>query len=83
MKDVAASLLTTLKENKLVLDWRKKQQAKAAVRLAIQRRLKRDLSSLYSAELLDAKQELIYQHIYDQYPSSSRWLHAGIESYVR
>jgi type I restriction enzyme R subunit len=71
VKQVAGKLLNTLKANKLVLDWRKKQQAKAAVRLAIQRSLKRELAPFYPAAMLADKQELVYQHIYDTYPDAA------------
>jgi len=37
VKTVAKSLLETLKREKLVLDWREKQQARAAVRKTIAR----------------------------------------------
>jgi type I restriction enzyme R subunit len=36
VKKVAQDLLEKLKSEKLVLDWRKKQQTKAAVRLCIE-----------------------------------------------
>ena len=71
VKQAAGKLLNSLKENKLVLDWRKKQQAKAAVRLAIQRSLKRELAPFYPAAMLADKQELVYQHIYDTYPDAA------------
>ncbi|CAN5873467.1 type I restriction endonuclease subunit R [soil metagenome] len=71
VRQAAGKLLNTLKENKLVLDWRKKQQAKAAVRLAIQRSLRRALAPFYPAAMLADKQELVYQHIYDTYPDAA------------
>ena len=69
VRQAARDLLATLKHSKLVLDWRKKQQTKAAVRQTIRRPLNRDLASLYPSHLLADKNELIYQHIYDAYPS--------------
>jgi type I restriction enzyme, R subunit len=36
VKKVAREVLTTLKQEKLVIDWRTKQQARASVQLAIQ-----------------------------------------------
>jgi type I restriction enzyme R subunit len=39
VKKVARSLLGTLKKEKLVLDWRKRQQARAAVRVTVEEEL--------------------------------------------
>jgi type I restriction enzyme R subunit len=36
IKKVAKELLSTLKQEKLVLDWRRRQQTKAAVKVAIE-----------------------------------------------
>jgi type I restriction enzyme R subunit len=51
VKTVAKSLLETLKREKLVLDWREKQQARASVRKTIARTFSRSLPSTYSPEL--------------------------------
>jgi len=76
--EAARDLLAALKSNKLVLDWRKKQQTKAAVRQTIRRSLARDLRPLYPTDLLTEKNELIYQHIYDAYPSQSDNIYARV-----
>ena len=67
VKDVSRTLLDTLKREKLVLDWRKKQQSRADVRLTIQKILDELLPECYSEELYDQKCEAIYQHIYECY----------------
>ena len=69
MKDVSRTLLETLKREKLVLDWRKKQQSRADVRLTIQKILDELLPECYSKELYEQKCEAVYQHIYDSYYS--------------
>jgi type I restriction enzyme R subunit len=66
VKTVARELLDTLKKEKLVLDWRKKQQSRAAVRLSIEQMLDR-LPDLYTPELYRVKCEVVYQHVYDSY----------------
>ncbi len=66
VKKVAKSLLDTLKSERLVLDWRKKQAARAAVRLAIEVTLD-DLPDPYTPVLYQAKCEVVYQHVYDAY----------------
>ena len=66
VKKIAKDLLDTLKAERLVLDWRKKQQARAAVHLEIERVLDR-LPEAYTPDLYREKCEVVYQHIYDSY----------------
>lgn len=64
--EFAQELLDTLKKEKLVLDWRKRQQSRAVVRLSIEEILDR-LPRSYTPELYQHKCDLLYQHIYDSY----------------
>jgi type I restriction enzyme R subunit len=66
VKKVAKTLLQTLKWEKLVLDWRLKQQACAEVQETIAEVFD-TLPGTYSKELFDAKRELAYRHIYASY----------------
>jgi type I restriction enzyme R subunit len=66
VKKVAKTLLQTLKWEKLVLDWRLKQQACAEVQETIAEVFDM-LPATYSKELFDAKRELAYRHIYASY----------------
>ena len=66
VKKVARELLNTLKHEKLVLDWRSKQQSRAAVRLTIEETLDR-LPRTYTKELYGTKCVVVYQHIFDSY----------------
>lgn len=66
VKKVAKDLLDTLKAERLVLDWRKKQAARVAVRLEIEEMLDR-LPDLYTRDLYEQTCELVYQHVYDSY----------------
>jgi len=66
VKTVARDLLKTLKEEKVVLDWRKKQQSRAMVKLCIEEVLDR-LPRAYSKELYQKKCDEVYQHIYESY----------------
>lgn len=75
VKQVAHELLDTLKAERLVLDWRKKQQTRAAVQLTIQNILAK-LPSAYSDILYQRKCERIYQHVYDSYFGEGRSLYA-------
>ncbi len=76
VKQVARELLDTLKREKLVLDWRKRQQSRAAVRLAIEETLDQ-LPQSYSAEIYEQKCEQVYQHIYDSYQERSRSIYTS------
>ncbi len=66
VKKVARDLLATLKREKLVLDWRKRQQTRAAVRVAIEEILDQ-LPEAYSSDIFNDKCELVYQHVYESY----------------
>lgn len=65
VKKVSKELLTTLKPAKIVIDWRKKQQARASVRLTIARALEK-LPSPFTP-IFEQKCDLIYHHVYDSY----------------
>ena len=66
VKAISKQLLETLKEGKLVLDWRKRQQSRAAVKLTVLQIL-RELRECYTQEMYDQKREAVYQHIYESY----------------
>ena len=59
-------MLLTLKAKALVLDWRKRQQTRAAVRLCIEEWLDK-LPPVYAPAIYQAKCEAVYQHVYDAY----------------
>lgn len=67
VKGVARELLQTLKDEKLVLDWTKKEQARGAVRQAIEVTLDRGLPGAYDEALFYSKCDGIFRHIYDAY----------------
>ena len=76
VKRVAQELLRTLKAERLVLDWRKQQQARAAVKLAIEDALDRGLPPAYSPDMFKQKCEAVYLHVYDSYYGAGRSLYA-------
>jgi type I restriction enzyme R subunit len=75
VKNVAQTLLTTLKREKLVLDWRKEQQSRAAVRLTVETKLD-ELPTVYSPELFRQKCDAIYLHVYDSYWDDGRSIYS-------
>ncbi|MGB5969830.1 MAG: type I restriction endonuclease subunit R [Spirulinaceae cyanobacterium] len=66
VKKIAQELLATLKQEKLVIDWRKRQQTRASVEVTIKDMLDK-LPQSYSDELYELKCNEVYQHIYDSY----------------
>lgn len=66
VKKVAKDLLLTIKQNKLVLDWRKRQQSRAEVRVCIDEILD-NLPRAYTPEIYTQKCDIIYQHVFDSY----------------
>ena len=69
VKKVCRELLATLKREKLVLDWREKQQTRAAVKLTLRGSLS-GLPAGYTREIRGEKLLRAYAHIYDRYGGS-------------
>jgi type I restriction enzyme R subunit len=71
-KRIARQLLETLKKEKLVLDWRKKQTTRAGVKLTIEETLDM-LPEAYTIEAYKNKCDLVYQYVYDLEPVVSQY----------
>ena len=67
VKKGSRELLDTLKNDKLVIDWREKQQARSAVRVAIEKVLDQHLPHSYETEVYEEKVNTVYEHVYDKY----------------
>ena len=76
VKKVARMLLQTLKEAKLVLDWRKKQGTRADVYTTVKTILDK-LPRAYTPELYEQKCDTVYQHVYDSYQGEGRSIYAN------
>ncbi len=76
IKKVGRELLQTLKKEKLVLDWRKRQQSRAQVRVTIEDFFDRGLPQAYTTELYQKKCDAVYQHIYDSYYGAGNSVYA-------
>ena len=77
VKKVVQELLGTLKREKLVLDWRKKQQAQAAVKKTVRDMFYYALPASYTEEICDRAYAAVYQHIYDSYYGEGRSVYAA------
>ena len=70
VKKVCRELLATLRREKLVLDWREKQQAKAGVMQTLRTEMRR-LPGLYTKDIRTEKMARAYAHVYDHYTGAS------------
>jgi type I restriction enzyme, R subunit len=75
VKKVCKELLETLRREKLVLDWREKQQAKAGVMQTLKIEFRR-LPDQYTQEIRSEKVARAYAHVYDHY------FGAGLSAYT-
>ncbi len=71
VKKVCRELLATLKREKLVLDWREKQQAKAGVMQTLKLEMRR-LPAAYTKDIRVEKLARTYAHVYDHYFGTDR-----------
>jgi len=62
----SANRLAILKRDKIVLDWRKEQSTRAAVRVAVEETLDR-LPEKFTRQLYAQKCDGVYQHVFDSY----------------
>ncbi len=67
VKKVAQALVSTLRHEKLVLDWRKRQQARAAVHVAIEDAIYNDLPASYTTTARADISAAVYEHVLNAY----------------
>lgn len=70
VKGVVKNLLEILNREKLVLDWRKRQQTRATVRLCIEDILDH-LPEKYDKDVYQQKCETVYQYVFDTYATTT------------
>ena len=71
VKLIARKLLQTLKQAKLVLDWRKKLRTRADVFATVKTVLD-DLPRIYTPELYQEKCDSVYRHVFDSYQGEGK-----------
>lgn len=76
VKYIARDLLGRLKEEKLSLDWRRKQQARAGVRATIDRMLDEQLPEKYEAATFQRICSVVYEHVYNTYIDSEQSIYS-------
>ncbi len=77
VKKVARELLESLKREKLVLDWRKTQATRAAVRVVVEDKLD-ELPRVFTREIYTQKCNAVYQHIFESYYGEGRSVYAAV-----
>ncbi|MYB67446.1 MAG: type I restriction endonuclease subunit R [Gemmatimonadetes bacterium] len=77
IKATARDLLATLKAEKLTLDWRKRQQARAEVHVTIRQFLDAGLPQSYTPELFTQKTTAVFEHVYDAYYGAGQSIYAA------
>ena len=82
VKGAARRLLEHV-EDKLVLDWKKQQQTRSAVEVAIKRVLDDQLPDVYGPELFDTKVSSVFDHIYTSYFDEGGSVYEAPEAEVR
>jgi type I restriction enzyme R subunit len=78
LKKAARDLLNILKAEKLVLDWRKRQQSRAQVKVTIEDILDKELPGKFTRDIYKQKCEVVYQHIYDSYFGKNQNIYQGV-----
>ncbi len=78
VKKIAKDLLEKLKKEKLVLDWRKRQQSRAQVRLTVEEILNKGLPKIYTSELYNKKCDVVYQHVYESYYGAGKSVYSHV-----
>jgi len=76
VKKVAKDLLATLKRERLVLDWKKRQTTRAAVLVTIETVLDQ-LPRVYTPEVYEQKCQSVYQHVFDSYQEQNKSLYVN------
>jgi type I restriction enzyme R subunit len=70
VKKVVRDLLAKLRSELLVLDWRKHQATRAAVRVGIEALLDHGLPAVYDRALFARKAEAVFEHVFASYENA-------------
>jgi len=78
VKKTARELLEVLKREKLILDWRKRQQARAQVRVTIETVLDEGLPAAYTKKIYEAKVAAVFEHVYECYYGDGKSVYGSV-----
>ncbi|MXW42543.1 MAG: type I restriction endonuclease subunit R [Acidimicrobiia bacterium] len=82
VKNAAKKLLERVTDE-LVLDWKRKQQTRSAVKVAVRDVLDSELPDVYERELFNRKVNAIYEHIYTSYHNDSTSIYDTSQPLIR
>ena len=71
VKRIADELLSVLRQEKFVLDWRKEQATRAAVRVTVETVLDQ-LPEKFTKPIYEAKCNVVYEHVFESYWDDGR-----------
>ena len=77
VKQIARNLLQTLKQAKLVLDWRKKLRTRADVFATVKTVLD-GLPRIYTTDVYQKKCDLVYLHVFDAYQGEGKSVYKNV-----
>jgi type I restriction enzyme R subunit len=78
VKQVCKELLETLKAEKLVLDWRKKDKARSEVRRTLAKVFDRGLPESYGEVIYNEKCEMVFHHIFTNYYGAGESIYSAV-----
>ena len=78
VKMAARDLLNSLKQQKLVLDWKKSQQNRAVVQRTIRDVLHEELPSSFDSEWQQKKLNSLYEHFYESYEDAKTNIYEAV-----
>lgn len=67
VRKVAREMLNTLKAEKLVLDWKKRQNTRADVFVTIEKALDAGLPPTFNKDVYETKCQSVFDHVYENY----------------
>jgi len=76
VKVAVRDLLAKLKSELLVLDWKKRQATRAAVKVGIDQMLDAELPEVYDRALFARKAEAVYEHVFAAYETAGENVYA-------
>ncbi|MCP4132541.1 MAG: type I restriction endonuclease subunit R [bacterium] len=77
VREIIINLGKTVREKNMILDWKKKQQARASIRLSVEEILDR-LPRVFSTKVYQEKCDAVYGHIYDSYYGSGESIYESV-----
>ena len=81
VRNTAKDLIENVTQ-KLVLDWRKRQQTRAAIQTTVNQVLDEGLPEVYGPEVYDEKCQKVFEHVYASYFDNGDNVYSGVVSEV-